>query len=343
MVEAGELAAERRDELMGRVGAVFTRREPFQQRLLKHASWDHQAAMRVVRDFVVEHLTNPHTGCDPVGAVAVLDETGQEGTGTIAVKRQYVGCAGRVANAVNAVYVVYRTYATARGHAQVGARLYVPRNGPPGSRRQTGRTPPPMKARPADTPPRARAVAQTDSGTTFRTKPRLAVDILTGLRTAGVLPAWVTGDEVYARDPALRAFCQDRGAGFVLGVPCSHRVQLHATLKTRADKALGLVPAKGWTRASCGPGSKGDRLYAWAWIATASARHHLLVRRNLKDPADQAFFYGHVPEPRPQTLRTLVRVAGMRWPVEEDFQVGKDQFGLDHSQVRVQHALASIS
>jgi hypothetical protein len=29
----------------------------------------------------------------------------------------------------------------------------------------------------------------------------------------------------------------------------------------------------------------------------------------------------------------------MRWPVEEDFQVGKDQFGLDHSQVRRYTAL----
>ena len=29
----------------------------------------------------------------------------------------------------------------------------------------------------------------------------------------------------------------------------------------------------------------------------------------------------------------------MRWPVEEDFQVGKDHFGLDHSQVRLYTAL----
>ncbi len=29
----------------------------------------------------------------------------------------------------------------------------------------------------------------------------------------------------------------------------------------------------------------------------------------------------------------------MRWPVEEDFQVGKDAFGLDHSQVRTHPAL----
>jgi hypothetical protein len=125
----------------------------------------------------------------------------------------------------------------------------------------------------------------------------------------------------------------------VLGVPCSFTIQLNSHHKARADKALGLVPAKGWTKASCGPGSKGDRLYARAWIATTSPRHHLLVRRNLNDPTDHAYFYCYVPEPHPITLGLLVTVAGMRRPVEEDFQVGKGQFGLDHSQVRRYHAL----
>lgn len=73
-------------------------------------------------------------------------------------------------------------------------------------------------------------------------------------------------------------------------------------------------------------------------MATLSPRHFLLVRRNLNDPTDQAYFYCYVPESRPATLGVLVTVAGMRWPVEEDFQVGKDQFALDHSQVRRYHA-----
>ena len=52
-----------------------------------------------------------------------------------------------------------------------------------------------------------------------------------------------------------------------------------------------------------------------------------------------AFFYAHVPANQPATLSTLVAIAGRRWPVEEDFQVGKDQFGLDHSRVRLYTAL----
>ena len=63
------------------------------------------------------------------------------------------------------------------------------------------------------------------------------------------------------------------------------------------------------------------------------------MRRNLTDPADQAYFYCYIPPGRPLTLGTLVKVAGMRWPVEKDFQVGKDHFGLDHSQVRLYTAL----
>jgi hypothetical protein len=99
------------------------------------------------------------------------------------------------------------------------------------------------------------------------------------------------------------------------------------------------VRPKGWNRISCGRGSKGERFYAWAWIATASPRHHLLIRRNLADPTDLAYFYTYTPAGRPAPLLTLVTVAGMRWPVEEDFQVGKDHFGLDHSQVRLYKAL----
>ena len=32
-------------------------------------------------------------------------------------------------------------------------------------------------------------------------------------------------------------------------------------------------------------------------------------------------------------------MACLRWPVEEDFEFGKDHFGLDHSQVRLYTAL----
>ena len=48
----------------------------------------------------------------------------------------------------------------------------------------------------------------------FKTKPALAVDLLTDLHTAGLLP-WATGDEVYGRDKDLRDFCEQHSMGYV--------------------------------------------------------------------------------------------------------------------------------
>src|SRR4029079_1566412 len=45
-----------------------------------------------------------------------------------------------------------------------------------------------------------------------------------------------------------------------------------------------------------------------------------------------AFYRCYSPEPVP--LRQLVRVAGRRWIIEEAFQAGKGEAGLDEHQVR---------
>ena len=132
--------------------------------------WDEHEAMGIVRDFVARALGRSGRGC-----CLGRDRAGEEGRAHRRVKRQYVGCAGQVANAIN---IVYCTYASSREHGQVGARAYLP------------------KEWAAD--PERRARAGVGEEVVFKTKPRLAVDILTDLDTAGVLPPWVTGDEMYA-------------------------------------------------------------------------------------------------------------------------------------------------
>ena len=98
----------------------------------------------------------------------------------------------------------------------------------------------------------------------------------------------------------------------MLKIPCSFRVTLPSGQKMRADHAAALVPARAWQTASAGHGSKGERDYGWAWLATASARRHVLIRRRLTNPADLAYFYCHVPSGRACSFTTLVRVAGRR-------------------------------
>jgi hypothetical protein len=106
----------------------------------------------------------------------------------------------------------------------------------------------------------------------------------------------------------------------------------------QAARALGKEKRR-WEIRSAGTGSKGQRWYAWARLATASPAHHLLIRRHLTT-GELAFHYCYVPEGQPVTTTTLIRAAGLRWPVEEDFEFGKDCFGLDQSQVRLYTAIA---
>jgi SRSO17 transposase len=287
------------------------------QHLLERATWDTMAAMAAVRGFVCDRL-------DDGDAVAILEESGQEkkGTATIGVKRQYVGCAGRISNAIN---VVYCSFATKAGHALVGARLYLP-------------------AEQAADPDR-RAQARVPEQVRFATKPELGRQILADLHAEDRLPAWVTGDEVYGAHPGLRAWLEtpEVDTGYVLGISKSTPIAFTSNTKVRADSALKMLTARDWVIDSCGAGSKGERRYAWAWIGTADPRRHLLIRRSLvpnaKGIREVAFYLCLVPQGRPVTLRTLIMIAGRRWPVEEDFQTGKDAFGLDHSQVRTFPAL----
>lgn len=110
-------------------------------------------------------------------------------------------------------------------------------------------------------------------------------------------------------------------------------------MKLRADRAVTsyLADQRLWQTHGV-PGLKGQRLYAWAWLATASPQHFLLIREHLTS-GELAYHYCYVPPGRPITLSVLINVACMRWPVEEGFELGKDCFGLDESEVRLYTAL----
>jgi SRSO17 transposase len=234
----------------------------------------------------------------------------KKGTATAGVQRQYTGTAGRTENAQVAVYLAYVAPA---GHALIDRELYLPRSWI------------------AD-PGRCQAAGIPDE-TAFATKPALARRMLTRALDAGVPAAWAAGDEVYGTDPRLRADLEERGIGYVLAVACSHRFT--TGLRTgRADQLARRLPRAAWQRYSAGPGAKGHRYYDWAWLATdpcAPGHRWLLIRRN-RHTAELAYYRCYAPRRVP--LPALVKVAGLRWPVEENFQASKALAGLDEHQVR---------
>jgi SRSO17 transposase len=294
------------------------------QRLLSRASWDTFAAMGQVRRFVVTGLEEAarrrgrRRGHLVIGAV---DETGQEkhGEATAGVKRQYLGCAGRVANGINTVHLSYVREKT--GHALIGARQWIPQehiHDPAASLRMG--LPPDLQ---------------------FRTKGQLAIDICKDAAADGVRFDFICGDEVYGSCTQLREYLEGRDQAYVLRVPSNFRITMRSgtTLTCAGAVAMVLKDKRRWEIRSAGQGSKGHRWYAWAWIATASPRHHLLIRRHLKN-GELAFHYCYVPAGQLTAKTRLIRAAGLRWPVEEGFELGKDCFGLDQSQVRLYTSIA---
>jgi SRSO17 transposase len=292
------------------------------QRLLNRAVWDASAAMSRVRRFAVAGLDTVADRRRRRGLrIAALDETGQQkaGTATCGVKRQYMGCAGRVANGINTVHLSYVRERT--GHALIGARQWIPAE--------------------HITDPVTAAGMRLPADLEFRTKGQIAIDICIDAYTDGVRFDFACGDEVYGNCTALREFFEEREQAYVLRVASTFMLTLNAeTRLTCAQAVAALVKdTRGWQVRSAGGGSKGQRWYAWAWIKTASPRHHLLVRRHLRS-GELAFHYCYVPVGQILTKARLVRAAGLRWPVEEDFEFAKDHFGLDQCQARLHTAIA---
>jgi SRSO17 transposase len=177
------------------------------QRLLNHAVWDTAAGMSVVRRFAVAGLEQAarrrRRGGMRVGAV---DETGQEkaGSATAGVKRQYMGCAGRVANGINTVHLCYVREGT--GHALIGAAQWIPRE----------HLADPVKSLVTGLPPDLE----------FRTKGQLAIDIFTAAYADGIGFDFACGDEVYGSCTQLREFFEARGQAYVLRVASNFTLTL---------------------------------------------------------------------------------------------------------------------
>jgi hypothetical protein len=84
-----------------------------------------------------------------------------------------------------------------------------------------------------------------------------------------------------------------------------------------------LSPAD-WAAHAAGEGTKGLRLYDLArirlpWLCDAQWERWVLIRRNRRDPAKQAYYlvFAHAGT----TLAELAGVAGLRWTLEECFRM----------------------
>jgi SRSO17 transposase len=277
-----------------------------------------------VCDYAVETLGEPD-------AVLVIDETGflKQGKASCGVGRQYTGSAGKITNCQIGVFAAY---VSDKGHAFIDRRLYLPQDW-------------------TKNPARLRA-AHVPEEVGFRTKPRLALDMVERAiqaGQAGVPFAWVAADTVYGTGEVEMAL-RRAGKGYVLGVSATQPFNAwigKPEVAGRAEEiARGLEPSA-WVCLSAGEGTKGARLYDWAYLdlgdleadefnptLSGAWTRGLLIRRSLTD-GELAFFSTWCPAGTP--VGTLVAVEGRRWAIEDAFETAKTELGLAHNETRSWH------
>lgn len=282
------------------------------QRLLRKARWDADEVRDDLRNYVVEYLAEPD-------GVLIVDETGfiKKGKKSVGVQRQYTGTTGKIDNCQIGVFL---SYFTNKGKAFIDRELYLPEVWAEDKARREE----------ADVPIKVK----------FATKPELAKRMLKRAFKAGVPSKWVTGDEVYGNNLELRRWLEKNKHPYVLAVALNQCVMWWTLKPMSVNKLMtGMSPCK-WKRMSAGAGSKGERIYDWAWMSLPTRGQRIpkgfgkwvLIRRSITNPDEIAYYLAFGPEKT--SFQEVVEVAGRRWGIEVAFEEAKGEAGLDEYEVR---------
>lgn len=274
------------------------------QHLLGRALWNADAVRDAHQDQVMESFG------DSQGTL-IVDETGflKKGKHSAGVARQYSGTAGRIENCQIGVFL---GWTNPQGHILVDRELYLPAEWI----RDISQ----------------RELAHIPSDRSFYTKIELAQHMIARAWQRGFKPSWVVADEVYGHSYPFRKFLEDQDQPYVLAVPQNQSICYGLT---KAPACIVIPKIKSWKKLSCGPGSKGERVYQWALFQINSLHlsygRWLLVRQSL---ITQELAYYLVFAPQSTSLEEMVKAAGQRWKIEECFEVAKGEVGLDQYEVR---------
>jgi SRSO17 transposase len=199
---------------------------------------------------------------------------------------------------------------------------------------------------------------------TFQTEPQLALDMLDGLVERAEVPfSWVVADEHYGMIPSFLDGIESRQKWYFAEVSTSTKVWVGAPqVEAPSPGALGRprkhprlapgeakaqevaqvaagLPAEAWQRYTVKEGSKGPIEAMFAFVRVTRARRGRpgapawLVCRRSTDVTDEVkLFLSNAPATCPP--EDLVRVSGLRWPVETAIEEAKGELGMDHYETR---------
>jgi len=289
------------------------------QRLMKDYQWDEPWLKKRHWQLCAQALAEP-------GGVWSIDasEIPKKGQQSVGVAPQYCGALGKTANCQSGVFVCY---ASAKGHALLDARLYLPRcwfESDYEERFKQCRIP---------------------QAVTFQTKPQLALALLAPLVQSGQFPArWVTMDASFGNHEAFLEQLPTE-LYYLAEIPCTRKVWPHSapehpeweTHGCTVEQLVTQSDLLAWSSHKLAEGEKGPMVADFARLRvyvspdrTVESERTLFLRN---DPSGK-IKYALSNAPQSTTLEEFIRVSAARWPIERCFQEDKSQLGLDHYEHR---------
>lgn len=308
------------------------------QQFLGEGAWADAPILARHQRLVAESLGEPD-------GVVIFDGSGfpKQGTHSVGVAPQYCGALGKIANCQQGVFAAY---VSRKGYTFLDRRLYLPEewfDDAHAPLRQRYGVPPALQ---------------------FQTEPQLALEMLRGLVEREAIPfRWVVADEHYGMIPTFLDGVAATGKWYFAEVPASTKVWVgepavepagrgpmgrprkYARVAAGEPKAVearqiaARLPARAWRRSTIKEGSKGPIEADFACVRVTRARRGrpgragwLILRRSLDGAKEVKYFLSNAPAACP--LAALVRVSGLRWPVETALEEAKGELGMDHYETR---------
>jgi SRSO17 transposase len=308
------------------------------QQFLGEGTWEDGPILARHQRLVAESLGEPD-------GVVIFDGSGfpKQGTHSVGVAPQYCGALGKIANCQQGVFAAY---ASRKGYTFLDRQLYLPEEWFDDAHA-------PLRQR-YGVPPELR----------FQTEPQLALEMLGGLVERAAVPfRWVVVDEHYGMIPAFLDGVAAVGKWYFAEVPAStkvwagepevepsgpgplgrprkHRRVVAGTPPAEEVRQIAArLPVRAWRRCTIKEGSKGPIEADFACVRVTRARRGhpglagwLVLRRSMGEKREVKYFLSNAPVACPPA--TLVRVSGLRWPVETALEEAKGELGMDHYETR---------
>jgi SRSO17 transposase len=305
------------------------------QMFMKNYHWDHFAMQRTHQEMLAQMISTPE-------AMITADSTEivKKGKESVGVARQYCGTVGKVENCQSGVFV---GYSSNEGYGLLSCRLYMPES---------------WFAKEQEQRRKANLVPE---DLVFETKQQIALNLINEVVATDLFPAkWIGVDAVFGSDidflnrlpkelyyfAAIRSDAQVFTKKPKLGLP-AYKGRGRRPSKTRVlpgqpkAQSVSEIAKSGrvaWKPVIVAEGAKGPIVAKVARIRVYLSRDGLPVGDPqwlfLRKNTDGQIKYAVSNAPKEIAFAELIKASTMRWPIEQCFQEGKDQVGMDYYEHR---------